>query len=310
MRYVFSLAILSLFALPASGNIQEGVEAYLFGDYATARQQWQASNDNPIAQFNLAMLYFQGLGVPREPQRAINLMRGAANGGYAPAQFFVGRWLLQNDSTGNPGDALFWLNAAAGQQHHHAAYLLGRWYGVDAGSAKDIERALVWLRKAETGGIIGAARLVDKLTASLPGVSRDSENAQIESRLKEGRGTAKQRRAFYKGQKAFINQDYASAIEIWVPLAEAGVAHAQYGIAFMLESGWGVLQDHREAAYWYKLAAQKGHRKAQFNLGKMYLDGTGVDENRGIGLFWIQSAADLGEPRARETMLGLQGSGS
>lgn len=101
-----------------------------------------------------------------------------------------------------------------------------------------------------------------------------------------------------RGQRAFNAQDYDEAFAAWRPLAEEGVADAQYGIGFMYESGWGVDRDYSEAYRWYQLAAQQGHVKSQFNLGMLYRNGNGVAQNDALGLYWIQTAADRGDERA------------
>ncbi len=282
------------------------VEAYLAGDYARARQDWSvlAEQGDPVAQYNLAMLFIQGLGVPREPQRALPHLRRAASAGYPPAQYELGLALLPDGPDPARAAAAFWLERSARQGHPMAAWRLGRLLA-EADGASRSEEALAWLRRAEEAGIEGATDSLRTLEDMLPGGEVD-DGGDVRSGLTEGRGTLAQRQAFFEGQKAFIRQDYAEAVRVWSPLAEAGMARAQYGIAFMLESGWGVVQDYAEAAYWYQLAAQKGHRKAQFNLGKMYLDGRGIAADRGAGLYWVQTAADAGEPRARDLMSRLK----
>ncbi len=282
------------------------MEAYLAGDYARARQAWGAlaEQGDPVARFNLAMLYQQGLGVPREPARAAGLLSAAAAAGYAPAQYQFGLVRLSAEPADLDG-AVFWLSSAARQDHAMAAYRLGRLLSGEAGASENTAAALEWLQRAQNAGIEDAAEAIATLQATLPG-SEMEDTDEAQARLTEGRGTLAQRHAFFEGQKAFIRQDYARTIEIWAPLAEDGMARAQYGIAFMLESGWGVVQDYAEAAYWYQKAAQKGHRKAQFNLGRMYLEGRGLAADRGAGLYWVQTAADAGEPRARELMATVE----
>lgn len=108
-----------------------------------------------------------------------------------------------------------------------------------------------------------------------------------------------------QGQRAFNAQNYDQALEAWQPLAEQGVADAQYGIGFMYESGWGVDQDYSRAYRWYQLAAQQGHVKSQFNLGMLYRNGKGVAQNDALGLYWIQTAADRGDERALNYLKNL-----
>ncbi len=302
-RYL-AACLCALLVLPSSLALaaeSDTVEAYLAGDYARVRQEWSAmaQRGDPVATFNLAMLYVQGLGVPREPRRAMDYLERAAAAGYAPAQYQLALSNAPGGAFDDPGAAIFWMTRAARQGHAMAAWRLGGLLAEQPDAARSGE-ALDWLRRAEEAGITEATASIRSLESTLPG--GELEGDDVTAQLSGGRGTMAQRRQFYEGQKAFVRQNYAGAVEAWAPLAEAGVARAQYGIAFMLESGWGVVQDYAEAAYWYKLAAQKGHPKAQFNLGRMYLDGRGVRRDRGSGLYWIQSAADAGEPRAQELM--------
>lgn len=101
-----------------------------------------------------------------------------------------------------------------------------------------------------------------------------------------------------RGQSAFNQQDYARALQVWLPLAEQGVVEAQYGLGFMYESGWGVRRDYAKAFEWYEHAANLGHAKSQYNLGLLYLNGFGVEKDASKGHYWVQSAAGQKDIRA------------
>lgn len=308
----FFLAAVLALPLPSIGSSRSlAVEAYLAGDYARALAEWTelAGSGDPVAGFNLGMMALQGLGGSIQPELAYRYLQAAAAAGYAPAQYQLGLRELGVRGGERPVDvsaARFWMTAAARHGHPRAAWQLGRILSGEYGGVHDLKSALEWLTVAEEAGVPRASETIQAIESTLPGAESDEQEAGSSPRLAEGRGTLAQRHEFFEGQKAFISQNYAKAIEIWAPLAEAGMARAQYGIAFMLESGWGVIQDYAEAAYWYKLAAQKGHRRAQFNLGKMYVEGRGTDTDRGTGLYWIQTSADLGEARAREYLEALR----
>ena len=47
----------------------------------------------------------------------------------------------------------------------------------------------------------------------------------------------------------------------------------------MYHHGYGVIEDHKAAAKWYRLAAEQGIAEAQYNLGLMYDIGLGVDQD-------------------------------
>ena len=119
-----------------------------------------------------------------------------------------------------------------------------------------------------------------------------------------GRGPAparrEARRALRAGQAAFNNGRYQRALAHWRPLAEQGLAEAQYNLGFLYESGWGVDPDEREAARWYRLAALQGHLRARFNLGLLMVEGRGVPRDTRAGIEQIRGAAEDGDVKARE----------
>ena len=78
---------------------------------------------------------------------------------------------------------------------------------------------------------------------------------------------------FDAGVAAVERGDYAAALEEWRPLAEQGLADAQYNLGVMYDEGEGVAQDDAEAVRWYRLAAEQGDAGAQNNLGVMYDEG-------------------------------------
>ena len=61
---------------------------------------------------------------------------------------------------------------------------------------------------------------------------------------------------FEDGFAAYERGDYAAAVALFRPLAEQGVAEAQFNLGWLYELGWGgVPKDYAEAARWYRLAA-------------------------------------------------------
>ena len=64
-----------------------------------------------------------------------------------------------------------------------------------------------------------------------------------------------------KGWDAYDAGDYATALSILKPLAEAGNSDAQLTLSWMYDWGEGVAQDHAEAAKWNRLAQCSNHTK-------------------------------------------------
>jgi TPR repeat protein len=117
---------------------------------------------------------------------------------------------------------------------------------------------------------------------------------------------------------AYERKDFAAAIAVWRPLAEAGNAEAQTLLGAMYWSGEGVLRDHKQAAYWYLLAAEKGYARAQNDIGFMYGFGEGIPPRDNVQAYkWLtlavrdyttknqgrldQATKDLAAVRARMT---------
>jgi TPR repeat protein len=106
-----------------------------------------------------------------------------------------------------------------------------------------------------------------------------------------------------KGGDAYNAGDYATALQEWTPLAEAGNVSAQFNLGVMYENGQGVLQDYAEAVRLYRLAADQGFANAQTNLGVMYRDGLGVPQDYAEAVRLYRLAADQGFANA-QTNLG------
>ena len=98
---------------------------------------------------------------------------------------------------------------------------------------------------------------------------------------------------FEDGFKAFQRGDYATAVRLWLPIANQGDAGAQYNLGVMYSNGQGVAQDYAEAVKWYRKAAERGDAKAQGNLGFMYDNGQGVPQDYVQAHMWFNLAAAI-----------------
>jgi TPR repeat protein len=76
--------------------------------------------------------------------------------------------------------------------------------------------------------------------------------------------------------------------------ADNGHTNAQYVLGHFYLSGYGVSQNHTEAAKWFRLSANQGNVDAQSWLGACYLDGCGVSENDKEAVKWFKLAAEKG----------------
>ncbi len=101
---------------PAWAGFDEGEAAYQRGDYATAIREWRplAKQGVADAQYNLGVMYGEGLGVPQDYAKAVGWWRKAADQGHATAQYNLG--VAYHNGEGVPqnyAQAHMWHNLAA-----------------------------------------------------------------------------------------------------------------------------------------------------------------------------------------------------
>ena len=84
------------------------------------------------------------------------------------------------------------------------------------------------------------------------------------------------------GVAAYRQGDFAAAIRLLRPLADAGDAKAQFHLGRMYALGEGVGQDPGQAIAWYRKAAQHGDAEAEFVLGVMFLDRSGGPQEEAL----------------------------
>ncbi len=99
---------------------------------------------------------------------------------------------------------------------------------------------------------------------------------------------------FAEAMAAYRIADYRAAYEEFLPLAEGGMAAAQYRLGLMYENGRGVPKDLAEAEKWYGRAAEQGYSGAQYNLGFVHYS---QDDIAGTTEWWSR-AAESGDEQA------------
>jgi TPR repeat protein len=101
-----------------------------------------------------------------------------------------------------------------------------------------------------------------------------------------------------EGLAAYQRGDYATVMRLLRPLADQGMALAQFSLGVMYANGKGVPQDSTQAANWFRKAADQGNADAQANLGAMYAKGKGVSQDSIQAVDWFRKAADQGNADA------------
>ena len=140
----------ALSGLVSAAPIDDGVEAAKRGDYATAMRILRplAIKGDPRAQYNLGVIYDEGLGVQPDYSAAFSWYLKAANQGYASAQanlgvmYYTGQGVRRDYFT-----AYIWFYLAASAGDKDAARSLNQVAGElpSASKAEAQRRAADWL---------------------------------------------------------------------------------------------------------------------------------------------------------------------
>lgn len=122
------------------------------------------------ALYELSVCYLRGEGTPLFPEKALELLKKAADAGYMLAQYDYGMLYLYGKTimTGKeiPKDevlAVKWLLKAAEQGDSFAQYQLGECYEEGIGVEADGETAIAWYQKAADLGSELAEQALERL---------------------------------------------------------------------------------------------------------------------------------------------------
>jgi uncharacterized protein len=140
-----------------------------------------AGKGDPAAEYDLAMMYMNGSGVPKKESEARKWLERSAEHGNSAAQYELGAALL--DGRGGIQDyraALKWITLAAEGGYGKAQFALGIMYRSGTGTPADDVKAYIWLNLAAAQEVDGAATIRDGVRTRLSG--DQIELAQSEAR--------------------------------------------------------------------------------------------------------------------------------
>lgn len=119
-----------------------------------------------------------------------------------------------------------------------------------------------------------AALTVAMVISTASGPAQARQDSEVEAKAAElaaaAEAEAVEAAALANANEAFSNRDYAGALELFLPLAEAGNADAQTQLGLMYRTGLLGMPDYDQAALWLEAAVAQHHPEALFHLGLMY----------------------------------------
>ena len=288
-------------------------------DYSKAFKWWNlaAEKGNGKAQTNLGWMYEMGKGVPKDAQKAANWYQLASNQGFAKAQEKLNLLLYKTKEFKNLKEKsskeikdLQTINAALNSELNQ----------IKSENAKAIEATNQANAKAEQEQLASISDNHSELNTGSVSFRGDALDvaSYSEDTFTEVGDYINDSDRLHEAINSLDKKEFVTAHQLFLDLADKGIAEAQINLGMMFESGQGVPQDFNEAIRWYLLAADQKLIKAQeklnlllkkaaepqinLSLGMMFENGQGVPQDFNEAIRWYRLAADQGLIKAQKKL--------
>ena len=253
-----------------------------------------AEKDYAPAQFNLGKLMIDD---PERGGNGVAWMRKAAENGSRPALLFASIGSL--DGSGgferDPSEAFKWLTMADERGIPEAKFYLGRMYQAGYGLDKDLDKARALVIAASENGVDDAMLFLaaSYLNGSLG--EKSSEKALEIYRKGAGRADGRVYQLALGGlyeAGSGVEKDYSKALFWYDKAVSNGEVSAYNKLGFFHERGMGVPVDEEKALGFYKRGAEAGVAVSMYNVAQMLDGGKGVSAPDKPGAArWLHKAA-------------------
>ena len=306
--------------------------AFLTGDYGDNKEnalrkaalyfQKASEQNHGKAQYQLAKLYSQGIGVEQNEKLHRQWLTKAADAGVQSAIRDLRNLqerevpIVQRNSDDNPehepgndpddqyilalkyyqGDGLprdrdkaaAWFAKAAQQDHADAQYQLGLMYREGVGVEKNLEKAKHWLEKAASNNVPAAELALKTMARQTPSEPKNVPLATKPVSIDNDPVTSQ------------LIPKKASPIYAFLQHAREGDRTAQYEVALKYLNGeGGVKRDVDQAIKWLKESARNNYTEANTKLGMLYYQGIEVERDYRSAASWMENAARNGDAEAQ-----------
>lgn len=166
----------------AGPTLEEGKQAESLGQYAKASEVYRSLADqgDRVAQYQLAQLYFRGLGVAQDREQAASLYRKSAEQGYVEAQYMLASLHFRRElPLRDYQEAVQWYRRAAEQGHVKSQLNLGDLYFKGEVVELDVVEAMRWFRLAAAQGEAVAQHHMGMMYIDGQGVPADVETGYM-----------------------------------------------------------------------------------------------------------------------------------
>lgn len=311
------------------------ITGYIFFSDSCAgiRGKIKAYAGDPEEQYRLGVMYSMGIGVPKDPVRALKWLSGAGLAGHASSAYLAALMYTEGRGTDvDHGKAVKWYRMAAEKNFAPAQAALGRIYTEGIGVDKNTQEGIKWKETAAKQG--NASAIYDMGLMYYKGEFVERDEGEAIRWFTAGAKIGDRGSQYYLGLIKFrdgyideavsliskaadknypealldlgviyltgqggVKQDPAKGYTLFTKAAKSGVAEAAYFVGMMGLLGIGTEQNTKTAFSFIEKAAKTGHREALYIKGVMLRDGTActADINKAAEAFMAAAEMDLPE---------------
>ncbi len=266
------------------------------------------------AQYDVGLMYANGLGVPKNLSQALYWIRNGADRGHAGAQYLLGSHYSNGHGVERSAiHALYWLQKAAAQGHSKAHYKISLLFHEQHQALVDAYALQAWeMGVLESAAFASAAAADPVRNEAILHKAAEAGHMRAHYELAQGlRGSdadASARAAMMRHLRAAARKNYPPAIvalhdmdqpgsgrsavaavghegaDMRVVLQEVASmlepddVHARYCLGRMYEVGIKVAANRPQAIAHYRSAAGAGHAQAQWALARMGAQGASASQ--------------------------------
>ena len=298
MKYF--LVLLFCITILNANTFQEAVTEYKNKNYSKSLSLFEklANEDHPDAQYNLAIMYLNGIGTQVNEVLGFIWLDLSAQNGNKQAQNKLGT-LYESGNILDKKDlkkAISLYKQSALQDNSIAQYNLAQHY-TDIHTEDKLQQAFYWYEKASANGNIAAINNLANLYFNGQGTKKDLKKAyelyKKGTELKDGVSTYNLSMMYFQGD--YVKQNDDKALQYLIQSAMLGTPLAQVRLGkFYLKGGRLVEKDYKKALTWFYEAAKQKYPAGLHQMGVCYFYGYGVTKDKKKAAFWFYQASDLG----------------
>jgi TPR repeat protein len=261
--------------------------------------------DDTVAQIFLANLYFSGIRINEDNEKAFYWCEKAAKLGSRKAMFNLG--IFYEYGYGIKQDYLkakYWYENASKLNNNDAMFALGQLYELHSGEiyanykgdvAVDYIKAKYWYEKAANLGQSDAMFSLGSVYDDGKGIAKDYTKAKYwyEKAANFGHVDAMNNLGILYLNGLGLPKNYIKAKELFEKSAELENKYAFYNLGELYRQGYGVKEDIEMAKVWYEKAAYLEHDEAMNKLGVVY-----EDDDFNTAMYWYEKAAEYNNTSA------------